>query len=164
MAKQKDVKTNAMRILDREKVPYRVNSYHCEDFIDGVHIADMLGQEYARSFKTLVTTGRSGEHYVFALPVDRELDLKKAAKAVGEKSVEMLPVKEIQGVTGYIRGGCTPIGMKKHYKTVVHVSALQFDEIIISGGRLGLQLLLSPRDLQRVSDAEFEDIIIPAGK
>lgn len=160
MAKQKDIKTNAMRILDRAKVSYRVNVYQCEKFIDGIHIADMLGQEYANSFKTLVTTGKSGEHYVFAIPVDRELDLKKAAKAVAEKWVEMLPVKEIQSVTGYIRGGCTPIGMKKNYRTVIHASALQFDEVIVSGGRLGLQLLLSPQDLQRVSGAEFGDIIL----
>lgn len=159
MAKQKDVKTNAMRILDKAKVAYRVNTYQCGEFIDGVHIADMLGQDYARSFKTLVTTGKSGEHYVFVLPVDQELDLKKAAKAVGEKSVEMLHVKDIQSVTGYIRGGCTPIGMKKNYKTIIHETALQYEEIIISGGKLGLQLVLAPQDIQRVTGAEFIDII-----
>lgn len=160
MAKAKVIKTNAMRILDKAKVAYKVNTYECETFIDGVHVADMLGQDYDSSFKTLVTTGKSGEHYVFVLPIDRELDLKKAAKAAGEKSVEMLHVKDIQDVTGYIRGGCTPIGMKKNYKTVVHESALQFDEIIISGGKLGLQLVLSPEDLGRVTGAVFTDIIL----
>ena len=160
MAKQKEIKTNAMRILDKAKIPYKTNTYACEEFIDGVHIADMLGQDYACSFKTLVTTGKTGEHYVFALPVDQEVDFKKAAKAVGEKSIEMVHVKDIQGLTGYIRGGCTPIGMKKQFKTVVHASALDFEEIIISGGRLGLQLMLSPTDLQKVTGAVFEDIIM----
>lgn len=159
MGRQKETKTNAIRILDKEKVPYRMNTYACGEFIDGVHVADMLGQSYDSSFKTLITTGKSGEHYVFALPVDKELDLKKAAKAVGEKSLEMLPVKEIFGVSGYIRGGCTPIGMQKQYKTVIHESALQFEEIIISGGRLGLQIMLSPGDLQRVVKAELSDIV-----
>ena len=110
--KEKDIKTNAMRILDKNKIPYQVNTYECEEFIDGVHVADMMGQSYDQSFKTLVTVGKSGEHYVFALPIDRELDLKKAARAVGEKSVEMIHVKDINQITGYIRGGCTPIGMK----------------------------------------------------
>lgn len=120
--KEKDIKTNAMRILDKNRIPYQVNTYECEEFIDGIHIADMLGQSYDQSFKTLVTVGKSGEHYVFAIPIDRELDLKKAAKAVGEKSVEMIHVKDINQITGYIRGGCTPIGMKKNYVTVLHNS------------------------------------------
>lgn len=160
MGKHKENKTNAMRILDKEKIAYKVNTYQCDEFKDGMHIADMLGQDYACSFKTLATTGKSGEHYVFVLPVDRELDLKKAASAVGEKSIEMLHVKDIQGVTGYIRGGCTPIGMKRLYKTVIHESAAGFDEIIISGGRLGVQLMISPKDLQKVTRACFMDIII----
>lgn len=158
--KEKDVKTNAMRILDKNKISYSVNTYQCDEFIDGVHIADMLGQSYEISFKTLVAVGKNKSYFVFALPVDKELDLKKAAKAVGEKSVELLHVKDINAVTGYIRGGCTPIGMKKQYKTVIHSTALNHSKIIISGGRLGSQIELSPSDLAKVTGAEFVDIIL----
>ncbi len=158
--KEKDIKTNAMRILDKNKIPYQVNTYECEEFIDGVHVADMMGQSYDQSFKTLVTVGKSGEHYVFALPIDRELDLKKAARAVGEKSVEMIHVKDINQITGYIRGGCTPIGMKKNYITVLHSSILTLDEVIISGGRIGSQIQLKPDDLIRVTNAKVEDICV----
>ena len=119
----KETKTNAMRILDRMKIPYTLNQYQCDEFIDGVHVADLLGQSYDESFKTIVTIGKSRSYYVFALPIDKEIDLKKAAKVVGEKNLELLPVKDINKVTGYIRGGCTPIGMKKQYKTVIHESA-----------------------------------------
>lgn len=160
MAKKKEIKTNAMRILDKNKVNYKVNTYVCEKFKDGVSVADMLNQPYEKSFKTLVTEGKSGEYYVFALPIAEELDLKKAAKAVSEKSLELIHVVDINKITGYIRGGCTPIGMKKNYKTVVHKSALDFDEIIISGGCIGAQIFLSPQDLQKVTSCEFEDIIM----
>ncbi len=160
MAKEKDIKTNAMRILDRNKVSYKVNTYECGEFIDGIHIADMLGQAYESSFKTLVTVGRSGGYFVFAIPVDKELDLKKAAKSVGEKSVELIHVKDINKVTGYIRGGCTPLGMKKQYPTVVDKTAELFDEIIISGGRIGSQIMIAPDDLIRVTGGKFEDIVI----
>lgn len=159
MAKEKNLKTNAMRILDKKKVPYKVNYYECDEFIDGVHIADKLSQNYDMSFKTLVAVGKSKENFVFCLPVHKELDLKKAAKAVNEKSVELLHVKDIKNVTGYIRGGCTPIGMKKQFRTVIHASALEFSEIIISGGALGVQLFLSPNDLADCIDAKFENII-----
>jgi len=159
-SKEKDVMTNAMRILDRSKISYRVNTYQCGEFIDGVHIADMLGQPYESSFKTLVTSGKSGSYYVFAIPVNSELDMKKAAKAVGEKSVEMLHVKDINKVTGYIRGGCTPVGMKKQYVTVVDESAAKLDEIIISGGRLGSQIMLAPQDLLKVTGGSFGDITV----
>lgn len=158
--KEKDVKTNAMRILDKNKISYSVNTYQCDEFIDGVHIADMLMQSYDVSFKTLVAVGKSKSYFVFALPVDKELDLKKAAKAVGEKSVELLHVKDINAVTGYIRGGCTPIGMKKQYKTVIHSTALNHSKIIVSGGRLGSQIELSPIDLAKVTGAQFVDIIM----
>lgn len=158
MSKDKEVKTNAMRILDRNKVKYKVNTYECDEFIDGIHIADMLGQPYESSFKTLVTVGKSGNYYVFAIPIAEELDMKKAAKSVGEKSVEMLHVKDINSVTGYIRGGCTPLGMKKQYMTVVDSSAEQFEEIIISGGRIGSQIMLSPKDLIKVTRGKFESI------
>lgn len=155
----KEVKTNAMRILDRQKIPYQLNTYECDEFIDGVHIADALGQDYAMSFKTLVMKGKSGQYYVFTLPVDQEVDMKKAAKAVGEKNVEMVHVKDIQAVTGYIRGGCTPIGMKKQYPTVIHSSAQELDEMIVSGGCLGKQILLNPQDLLRVTRGTFADIV-----
>lgn len=158
--KEKDIKTNAMRILDKNRIPYQVNTYECEEFIDGIHIADMLGQSYDQSFKTLVTVGKSGEHYVFAIPIDRELDLKKAARAVGEKSVEMIHVKDINQITGYIRGGCTPIGMKKNYVTVLHSSIRTLKEVIISGGRIGSQIQMKPDDLIRVTNARVEDICV----
>lgn len=160
MGKQKEMKTNAMRMLDRNHIPYQVHYYECEEFIDGVHIADQMGQSYDTSFKTLVTVGKTGNYYVFALPVDRELDLKKAAKAVGEKAVEMLPVKEINRVTGYIRGGCTPIGMKKQYVTVIHESARQYDRMIVSGGHLGTQIELAPEDLLKVTGGQYADVIV----
>ena len=155
----KEVKTNAMRILERSKIPYKLNRYECKEFIDGVHIADMLGQRYDMSFKTIVTIGKSGGYYVFALPVDKELDLKKAAKVASEKNVELLPVKDINKVTGYIRGGCTPIGMKKQYPVIIHESALVFDEIIISGGRIGEQIFISPKDLLSVTNGKTADVI-----
>lgn len=147
MAKEKENKTNAMRILDKNKINYEVNTYECDEFIDGVHIADMLGQPYESSFKTLVTEGKSKNYYVFAIPIALELDMKKAAKAVGEKSIEMVHVKDINAVTGYIRGGCTPIGMKKQYKTVYHSTIKDFDKVIVSGGKLGTQIILAPDDL-----------------
>lgn len=159
MAKEKDTKTNAMRILDKNKISYKVNTYECDEFIDGVHIADMLGQPYESSFKTLVTVGKTGNYYVFAIPIDLELDMKKAAKAVGEKSVEMLHVKDINAVTGYIRGGCTPIGMKKQYKTVYHSTITDFDEVIVSGGQLGTQIQIKPQDLIKVTRADVADIV-----
>lgn len=155
----KNVKTNAMRILEQKKIPHKVNLYECEEFIDAVKIADQLGQPYESSYKTLVTTGAKGGYFVFLVPIAEELDFKKAAKAVGQKSVEMIHVKDINAVTGYIRGGCTPIGMKKLYPTVIDKSAVDFDEIIISGGRIGAQILIDPKDLQKVTGAIFENII-----
>lgn len=142
------------------KIKYEVITYECDEFIDGVHIADALGQSYDSSFKTLVTQGKSGNYFVFALPVDKELDMKKCARAVGEKSLEMVHVKDINAVTGYIRGGCTPIGMKKQYRTVIHESAKAFDKVMVSGGRLGLQLVLAPDDLAKACSGEFADIIM----
>ena len=158
--KEKDVKTNAMRILDKNKISYKVNTYECDEFIDGIHIADKLNQPYESSFKTLVTIGKSRNYYVFVIPIAQELDLKKAAKAVEEKSVEMIHVKDINQVTGYIRGGCTPIGMKKNYPTVLHSSAVTVDTIIISGGRIGSQIELNPNDLLRVTNGKLADIIM----
>ena len=157
--KDKDIKTNAMRFLDSKKIAYTVNTYECEDFVDGVHIAQMLGQDEKMSYKTLVTKGKSGGYFVFVLPVAQELDMKKAAKAVGEKSVEMLHVKDINSVTGYVRGGCSPLGMKKQFPTVVDKSAQAFETIIISGGRLGSQIFLSPADLVKACGGSFGDIV-----
>lgn len=156
----KESKTNAMRILDKNKITYELMTYECDEFIDGLHIADQLGQPYERMFKTLVTVGKSRNYFVFVIPVDQELNLKAAAKTVGEKNVEMIHVKEIQSVTGYIRGGCTPVGMKKQYPTVIHETAQNFDTIIISGGRIGTQIILSPQDLIKVTRGQFADIIM----
>lgn len=159
MAKEKENKTNAMRILDKNKINYEVNTYECDEFIDGVHVADMLGQPYESTFKTLVTEGKTKNYYVFAIPIALELDMKKAAKAVGEKSIEMVHVKDINAVTGYIRGGCTPIGMKKQYKTVYHDTIKDFDKVIVSGGKLGTQIIIAPDDLIKVTRAEVCGIV-----
>ena len=156
----KEVKTNAMRILDRHKIQYKLNTYKCENFVDGKQIADMLGQDYNISFKTLVAVGKSRQYYVFAIPVAEELDLKQAAKEAGEKSIALVHVKDINKVTGYIRGGCTPIGMKKQFPTFVHESAKEFDRIIISGGRLGTQIFLNPLDLLEVTGGKYADLIV----
>lgn len=158
MAK-KENKTNAMRILDKNKIKYRVNTYECDEFIDGIHVADLNGDPYDQSFKTLVTVGKTGNYYVCVIPIDQEIDFKKAAKHFGEKSLEMIHVKDINAITGYIRGGCTPLGMKKLYPTVVHESAMQFEEIIISGGRLGLQIIMNPQDLIKVVNGKFANVI-----
>lgn len=155
----KEVKTNAMRMLDKLKIPYEFRTYECDNFEDGVKVAEMLGQSADMTFKTLVTVGKSKNHYVFVLPVDKEMDLKKCARTVGEKSVEPIHVKDIQAVTGYIRGGCSPIGMKKPFRTVIHESAKSLDKIMVSGGRLGLQLVLSPDDLVKACGGELADVV-----
>lgn len=160
MAKSKDIKTNAMRILEREKISYTHYTYECEEFIDGIQIADMLSLPYEKVYKTLVTVGGCKNYFVFIIPIDKELDLKKAAKAVGEKAVSMLPVKEINAVTGYIRGGCTAIGMKKQYVTRIDASAKALPAMIVSGGRLGSQIELRPEDLCRAAKAEFAELIV----
>jgi Cys-tRNA(Pro)/Cys-tRNA(Cys) deacylase len=159
MAKEKNIKTNAMRILDTLKINYEVKTYECDEFIDGVSVATALNQNPEQCFKTLVTQGKSGNYFVFVLPVAEELDFKKCAKAVGEKSVEMIHVKDINKITGYVRGGCTSIGMKKQYTTVIHKTALDFDKIIVSAGKIGMQLFLAPQDLMRAANATAEDII-----
>ena len=156
----KELKTNAMRFLDKNKIEYTVQTYECEEFIDGIHTAEKLGQPLEETFKTLVAHGKSGNYYCFLLPVALELDLKKAAKSVGEKSVELLHVKDITKVTGYVRGGCTPIGMKKQFMTVIHNSAEALPLFYISGGRLGTQIRLSPAELVKAIRGKFEDIIL----
>ena len=137
---KKEIKTNAMRILDRMKISYTYETYECDEFTDGIQVADKLNLDHRQVFKTLVTTGKTGNHYVFVIPIEDEIDFKKAAKAVGEKSLEMLHLKDLTKVTGYVRGGCTSIGMKKNFPTVIQESARDFDEIYVSGGKLGMQI------------------------
>lgn len=151
-------KTNAIRQFDRKKLPYTLHTY--EGVISGTDVAAFLGQEPERVFKTLVTTGKSGGHYVFMIPVARELDLKKAAKAVGEKSVSMLPQKELLPLTGYVHGGCSPVGMKKQFPTVLHESGSRFDRIFFSGGRIGLQIEGSCRDLEKLIPLQYGDLVV----
>ena len=155
----KEAKTNAMRILDKNKIPYEMNTYTCDEFIDGCHIADQLGQPYERSFKTLVTVGKSKNYFVFAIPVDKELNLKAAAKAAGEKNVELIHVKDINAITGYIRGGCSPIGMKKKFPTYIEETAQLYDKITVSAGQRGVQVTLSPETLRGYTDAVFAPLI-----
>lgn len=156
---KKEVKTNAMRMLDRMKIPYEYETYECEDFTDGIETADKLGYDHALVYKTLVTTGKSGEHYVFVIPIEAEIDFKKAAKAVGEKSLEMLHLKNLTKVTGYVRGGCTAIGMKKQFPTVIQKDAEELTQMHVSGGKLGMQLKLAPADLKKAAKAQFADVI-----
>ena len=157
MAKEKEIKTNAMRILDRMKIPYTHYTYECDEFIDGMQIVEKLNLKPEQVYKTLVTQGHSKAYFVFVIPVAEELDLKKAAKAVGEKSLEMIHVKDINQITGYIRGGCTAVGMKKQYKTVIDASAQTLQTMIVSGGRIGSQIELTPEDLAKAANAVFAE-------
>ena len=159
MAKSKEIKTNAMRILEKEKISFSHYTYECEEFIDGIQIADKLSLPYEKVYKTLVTVSSSKNYCVFVIPIAEELDLKKAAKSVGEKAVSLIPVKEINGITGYIRGGCTAVGMKKQYVTRLDASAREQETIIVSGGRIGSQIELKPDDLLKACKGEYADII-----
>ena len=157
MAEQK---TNVMRILGKKKIKYTAHEYpHGEDAVDGVTVARMTGRDPACVFKTLVTRGASKGIYVFVIPVAEELDLKKAAKAVGEKSIAMVHVSEINALTGYVRGGCSPIGMKKQYKTVYHSSILSQDTVLVSAGKIGQQVELSPADLIGLTRGDTANIV-----
>lgn len=156
----KEVKTNAMRILDKNKIPYELLSYECDEFIDGLHTAEKTGAPVEQSFKTLVAQGKSKAYYVFVVPIAEEVDLKLAAKVAGEKSIEMIHVKDITAVTGYVRGGCTPIGMKKQFPTFIQESAQKYDQIYVSGGRIGYTLKFSPQDLAGLVRATFADFIV----
>ncbi|MCC8167975.1 MAG: Cys-tRNA(Pro) deacylase [Clostridiales bacterium] len=160
MAKKKETKTNAMRILEVLNIPFQQYTYECGEFTDGVHIADMLGLPHEKVYKTLVTVGSSKNYFVFVIPVAEELDLKKAARSVGEKSVEMIHVKDINKITGYIRGGCTAIGMKKQYVTRIDCSARELPSIMVSGGKIGSQIELAPDDLARAAGAEYADLLL----
>ncbi len=158
MAAEPFVKTNVMRLLEQKKVPYVHYTYESEGAISGVEVAALLQQNPAQVFKTLVTTGRSGAHYVFVIPVGAGLELKKAAKAVGEKSLEMLKQKDLLPLTGYVHGGCSPIGMKKAFRTMIDSTAQNFESIIFSGGRIGLQVQVSLADLARLVRFQLADI------
>jgi len=158
MAKKEDQKTNVMRLLDQSKVPYQAYCYADTEAISGTEVAAVLGQNPDQVFKTLVTVGKTGTHYVFVIPVNRELNLKKAAKAVGDKSVEMIKSKELLPLTGYIHGGCSPIGMKKPFTTVVHTSAQDFETILFSAGKIGYQVQVAPCNLQKMIPFTFADV------
>ena len=151
-------KTNALRLLAQRKIPFVTHDYTDSGAVAGLDVAAALGEDPERVFKTLVTVGKSGQHYVFILPVTKELDLKKAAAAVKEKNVAMLPQKELLPLTGYVHGGCSPIGMKKLFPTVLHESAWTLPTLCVSGGRIGLQVELAPGDLKALAPYTLADI------
>lgn len=153
-----DEKTNVMRVLDQKKVPYKPHHAQLTQAVSGVEMADVLGQNPDQVFKTLVTVGKSKQHYVFVIPVALELDLKKAAKAVQEKSIEMIMQKELLPLTGYIHGGCSPIGMKKFFPTTIDVHAEAFETIIFSAGKVGYQVEVRLEDLKKVIRFQVEDV------
>ena len=153
-------KTNVMRILEQKKIAYQPHSYVTTDAVSGTEVAAVLGQDPKRVFKTLVTVAKSGNHYVFVISVEKELDLKKAAKAVGEKSIDMVKSKELLGLTGYIHGGCSPIGMKKFFKTTIDSTAENCETFCISAGKIGYQVELSPRDLAKVIRYQMADLTV----
>ncbi|MEE3470448.1 MAG: Cys-tRNA(Pro) deacylase [Butyrivibrio hungatei] len=151
-------KTNVMRVLDGKKIAYESHSYEPDQSLTGAEIAGILGEDPSRVFKTLVTRGKTGQYYVFVVPVEAELDLKKAAKAAGEKSVEMIKQKELLPLTGYIHGGCSPIGMKKAFPTFIHQTAQDDEKIFVSAGKVGCQIELAPDDLMSVVRCTLADI------
>ena len=153
-------KTNVMRVLDSKKINYTEHYYGNTEAVSGLEVVAALGQQPEKVFKTLVTTGKSGTHYVFMVPVAEELDLKKAAKSVGEKSIDMLKSKELLGLTGYIHGGCSPIGMKKYFETTIHKTAMEYNTIMFSGGKIGFQVELPLEDLKKVIKINVADIIV----
>ena len=160
MAKHKEEKTNVMRVLDQKKIPYTAHTYDPESGIDGVSVARSLGQDPASVFKTLVARGASGGYYVFDVPVAATLDLKKAAHAVGEKSVAMLPQKELLPLTGYVHGGCSPVGMKKQFPTVFHETAVLYGTVCVSAGKIGHQVECDPNALIALLRAKTADVIV----
>lgn len=151
-------KTNVMRVLAQKKIAYKSYSYEADATLSGAEIAGILGEDVKKVFKTLVTRGKTGTYYVFVIPVAQELDLKKAAKVVSEKSIEMIPQKELLPLTGYVHGGCSPIGMKKFFRTTIHETAKDFDTFFFSGGKVGFQVEVSPKDLEKVIRFEYADV------
>ena len=158
MAKHHEQKTNALREIEAAGVPHRAIAYECDGAISGTEVASLLGEDPDRVFKTLVTVGKSGEHYVFMVPVACELDLKKAAEAVGEKAVSMIRARELLPLTGYVHGGCSPVGMKTHFRTVADETAELYPSILFSGGRIGCQVDMAPADLDALIGLEYADI------
>ncbi len=158
--KSREEKTNAIRLLEQKKLPFQIHDYTQSGALSGLEVADYFKENPDRVFKTLVTVGKSGNHYVFLVPVSRELDLKKAAKAVGEKSIDMIKAKELLPLTGYIHGGCSPVGMKKFFTTVIDASADSFPEIFFSGGKIGLQIEMSLQELKKVIPFQLSDISV----
>ncbi len=156
---KKDEKTNVMRILDGKKISYESHTYDPDATLSGEEIAGILGEDPEKVFKTLVTRGKSGGFYVFVVPVRAELDLKKAAKACGEKSIDMIKQKELLPLTGYVHGGCSPIGMKKLFPTFIHESSKCFDKIFVSAGKVGFQIELAPDDLISVAGIKAADLV-----
>ena len=156
---KKEEKTNVMRLLDGKKIPYESHAYEPDATLSGEEIAVILGEDPDRVFKTLVTQGKSGAYYVFVVPVRAELDLKKAAKACGEKAVAMIRQRELLPLTGYVHGGCSPIGMKKLFPTFIHETAAGFDKVFISAGRVGFQIEIAPDDLMDAVGCKAADII-----
>ena len=152
-------KTNVCRVLDQKKIAYELHSYDADPALTGEDIAKILNEPSDCVFKTLVTVGKTGEHYVFVVPVKEELDLKKAAKAAGEKSIEMIKQKDLLGLTGYVHGGCSPIGMKKTFKTFIHETATGYEHIFVSAGKVGFQIEINPNDLMKVANIRTADII-----
>ena len=156
-----EAKTNAMRILEKENIPYLAHEYpHGKEAVDGETVAALLGQDVKTVFKTLVTKGADKQYYVFVIPVSETLDLKKAARAAKVKSVEMIHVADINKVTGYVRGGCSPVGMKKKFPTFFHETAREQDKIIVSAGKIGVQIDLNPQDLARVTAGVFAPLTV----
>lgn len=156
---KKSERTNVMRILDQKKIEYVSHSYTPDPTLSGEEIAEILNEEADKVFKTLVTQGKSGACYVFVVPVKAELDLKKAAKASGEKAISMIRQKELLPLTGYVHGGCSPIGMKKPFKTFIHETAIQYDTVFVSAGKVGFQIELAPAELIDVANCSVADII-----
>ena len=156
--KKSEIKTNAIRLLEQKKIPFTVHNYVDSGVVSGMDVAQVLGEDPERVFKTLVTVGKSGEHYVFVVPVNRELDLKKAAAAAGEKNISMIKSKELLELTGYIHGGCSPVGMKKFFRTFVDKSAESHRTIMVSGGKIGYQIEIAPEELAKVIRFTLEDI------
>ena len=152
-------KTNVMRILDQKKIKYNEYYYGDTDAISGIDVANVLNEDPNRVFKTLVTVAKSKQNYVFMIPVEKELDFKKCAKSVNEKSIEMIPQKELLPLTGYVHGGCSPIGLKKQFKVVIDKSANNFEKIIFSGGKVGYQVEVDINNLKKVINCKFEDIV-----
>lgn len=156
---KKEEKTNVMRVLEQKKLPYKSHSYEPDASMSGAEIAALLGEDPDKVFKTLVTRGKSGQHYVFVVPVGEELELKKAAAASGEKSIALIPQKELLPLTGYVHGGCSPIGMKKPFPTFVHETAREFDTMFVSAGKVGFQIELAPSGLEAAAGCVFADLV-----